>query len=280
MGLLETVASPITNLAGSIMNVIGQKKAQERENAQQKKMAEYAYSKDLEMWNRQNEYNNPQSQMNRFKEAGLNPALIYGKGSSGNATTMPKYAAPTLKEKTQLPDITGVIPAYQDYQLKRAQTDVATNQARLLDEKVTSESVNRALTAARKSFTYQQFMGLKRRRDWEDTPNAAQPYKSNLHLLLDTGANTKDQKLNLLKQQNTLAKYSWQIAEQNLKLREKDNAHYFWRNYGAGIGNVAGKVGRFATKGATKKLTSKLPKKLTPRGIRTNNSDILPNYNF
>lgn len=43
-----------------------------------------------EMWNKQNEYNTPTAQMNRLKSAGLNPNLVYGSVSSGNADT-PKY---------------------------------------------------------------------------------------------------------------------------------------------------------------------------------------------
>jgi len=54
-------------------------------------MSDYAYGKDLDMWNKQNEYNTPTKQMQRFKDAGLNPHLIYGKGTPGNATQLPKY---------------------------------------------------------------------------------------------------------------------------------------------------------------------------------------------
>jgi hypothetical protein len=45
------------------------------------------------MWNMQNEYNSPEAQMDRYREAGLNPNLIYGNGSSssGNATETPQY---------------------------------------------------------------------------------------------------------------------------------------------------------------------------------------------
>lgn len=41
------------------------------------------------MWNKNNEYNHPALQMQRFKEAGLNPHLIYGQGNNGNATMAP-----------------------------------------------------------------------------------------------------------------------------------------------------------------------------------------------
>ena len=39
----------------------------------------------LDMWNRNNEYNTPLAQMQRLKDAGLNPNLMYGQGTTGNA---------------------------------------------------------------------------------------------------------------------------------------------------------------------------------------------------
>lgn len=49
-----------------------------------------AFKQNVEMWNMQNEYNTPANQMRRFSEAGLNPNLIYGQGSSGNASGAPQ----------------------------------------------------------------------------------------------------------------------------------------------------------------------------------------------
>lgn len=60
-------------------------------------LAKYAYSQNLEQWNRQNAYNTPQAQMERYKEAGLNPNLIYSQGSNGNAASSPTYNPPTLQ---------------------------------------------------------------------------------------------------------------------------------------------------------------------------------------
>lgn len=43
---------------------------------------------NLDMWNRQNVYNDPKNQMARLKSAGLNPNLVYGSGGvSGNTTS-------------------------------------------------------------------------------------------------------------------------------------------------------------------------------------------------
>lgn len=67
-------------------------------NQANRELAEYSYEKNLEMWERQNEYNSPINQMARFKDAGLNPNLIYGNGSgnAGNSNTSPSYQSPNL----------------------------------------------------------------------------------------------------------------------------------------------------------------------------------------
>lgn len=48
------------------------------------KQAENAYQRQLEFWNKTNEYNTPSAQRARLEAAGLNPALMYGSGSGSN----------------------------------------------------------------------------------------------------------------------------------------------------------------------------------------------------
>ena len=45
-------------------------------------------------WNRQNQYNSPKEQMARFKEAGLNPHLIYGQMTTAQPIKTPEAKAP------------------------------------------------------------------------------------------------------------------------------------------------------------------------------------------
>lgn len=56
-----------------------------RETRRNKELMKYQNEMNLAFWNKQNEYNRPINQMKRFKEAGLNPALMYGQGNPGNA---------------------------------------------------------------------------------------------------------------------------------------------------------------------------------------------------
>ena len=74
-------------------------------NKAQMQLAEYQYEKNLEMWNRQNEYNLPSAQRQRLLDAGLNPALMYGSGHISNtASDAPSYDAPHLGAYTNFGD--------------------------------------------------------------------------------------------------------------------------------------------------------------------------------
>lgn len=84
--------------AGAMLYDSHQNRKVSRENtdktiAAQKSESELAYQRELQMWEKQNLYNSPEAQMQRFMAAGLNPHLIYGGGSSsaGNATSFPQY---------------------------------------------------------------------------------------------------------------------------------------------------------------------------------------------
>lgn len=53
----------------------------------QKDLADYSYGLQSQMFNKTASYNSPINQMNRLKEAGLNPALMYGIGGGGSGIT-------------------------------------------------------------------------------------------------------------------------------------------------------------------------------------------------
>lgn len=64
---------------------------------------QYKYNKELaglqnqyniEMWERQAEYNSPTAQMARLSEAGLNPNLVYGGVNPGNMSSAPEMVTP------------------------------------------------------------------------------------------------------------------------------------------------------------------------------------------
>lgn len=77
--------------------------------AAQRREAELAYQRSIQMWHMQNAYNSPAEQMKRFGAAGLNPHLIYGQGSSGNASGTPQYQAPNLQYRYEAPAYGGAV---------------------------------------------------------------------------------------------------------------------------------------------------------------------------
>ena len=87
-----------TSLGGSLLNNNANQKAVEAQNRGNMELAKYQNDRNMELWNMQNSYNAPSAQMARYKEAGLNPNLIYGSGSSaGVAPPPPKTEAPQLQ---------------------------------------------------------------------------------------------------------------------------------------------------------------------------------------
>lgn len=131
-------------VGGAIYSAHVAKRNTEKTIEANKALAEYSYSKDLEMWNRQNQYNSPEAQMARMQAAGLNPNMIYGSGSSGaagNASQMPKYNAPTVQYNYKpIVDIPQMLAIYQDFRMRQAQIDNVKAGTELALSKIPTEA--------------------------------------------------------------------------------------------------------------------------------------------
>ena len=85
------------------LNARWNRKATERQNQADRDHAGHMFwlqrQQALEDWNRQNEYNSPEQQMQRLRQAGLNPNLVYGKGADNTAAAIQKtnYAESKLQ---------------------------------------------------------------------------------------------------------------------------------------------------------------------------------------
>ncbi len=55
----------------------------------------------------------------RYQAAGLNPNLVVNQGSSGNASQMPHYQAPTISYNQKIPMITNVLQTFADLDIKQ-----------------------------------------------------------------------------------------------------------------------------------------------------------------
>lgn len=140
----------------------------------EKEENELAFEREKEMWNMQNEYNSPLEQMKRFESAGLNPNLIYGQGTSGNATSAPSYNATSSKQSQTLnvPKLTSRanvnlqsdFSSLMEYQRLTAQTDLTEAQIRHLDSQTHSNDIANHYKDANEQLDYALKM-LKFKRD-------------------------------------------------------------------------------------------------------------------
>lgn len=116
--LLAAGAAGISSIASGVLQAKANKEAQDKTIKENRYLSNLAYSRDVEMWNRQNEYNSPESQMKRLESAGLNPNLVYGTGAVGNQTGAPPSYTPPREEYRPLVNFPEILSTYQNLKLQ------------------------------------------------------------------------------------------------------------------------------------------------------------------
>lgn len=168
----------------------------------------------LQAWNRTNEYNSPVQQMQRLREAGLNPNLIYGKGAENVATLMKSSTGKAARETPFKPnlDVNLLQPFLQFAQLKQinAQTDNIYQQNALIRnqaQKVAVETANIDWNRLRS----QNFYDLEyKQREWQNLK-----IKTDIAFTLD-----ENERKNLANTWNTRLTMQ-QIAESKMNVLHK-----------------------------------------------------------
>jgi len=113
---------------------------QKRSYKYSRRLAAFQHEQNMELLKYQLDYNSPASQMGRFKEAGLNPNLVYGQGSPGNMESAPKY--PDI----QPPDFSFMATVGSQF----AQARLANAQADLTNQRTVESGVKQDLMRAQK----------------------------------------------------------------------------------------------------------------------------------
>lgn len=151
---IGTAVQGLANTVGSIINTNKTNRAN-RELAQyqfwqNQRMARDANKWNIEQWEREMAYNTPKAQMQRLKQGGLNPNLVYGTGSvTGNTSGRPpksevaQYQRPQIDYNYKVPS---VMAMFQDAKVKQAQTnninaDTVNTDARTLTEGIKQKAV-------------------------------------------------------------------------------------------------------------------------------------------
>lgn len=82
-------------------------------NRAQEKMQKKNFHNEVELWKMQNEYNKPINQMERLKEAGLNPNLVYSNGAT--TTAGPVGYTPGVAPQSPFSGVSDAINHYMNY---------------------------------------------------------------------------------------------------------------------------------------------------------------------
>lgn len=122
----QGAAEAVVGLGAGIFAHESSKKAQRWEFLNNQALMNQQHTQNIDMFNLQNAYNSPSAQMKRLREAGLNPALMYG-GKSGGMTGSAQMPHKTDLLATQgrnhgAAALQGLMMS-QDLKLKQAQTD-------------------------------------------------------------------------------------------------------------------------------------------------------------
>lgn len=136
-------------ILGGLFSIFGAKKQRKHE----REMYERQLADSRQNWSMENQYNSPEAQMQRLKEAGLNPNLVYGNGANamggsinGTQATITDQSGKFDKfaDLTQSP-LVGLNMLY-DLRLKDAQ-------ANLITQKESTEQTVQELNATRAGLT-------------------------------------------------------------------------------------------------------------------------------
>lgn len=120
---------PVTAGIGAVAGLFGQGIA----NSASKRAATTAFKRQKDLFDYQNAYNTPANQMKRLKQAGLNPALMYGQGNTGNATGF----AGVQQAKIHGVDLAQSVASGAQLSLLNAQRTKIKEEANLLREQQT-----------------------------------------------------------------------------------------------------------------------------------------------
>lgn len=206
-----------SDAAGSILNPIFTAITNKAQLKYNEKMYNRQRADALSDWDRQNQYNSPAAQMERFKAAGLNPALIYKQTNEAAPVRSAQVEGYNPKAPQVEPGAFGRIYGnVLDAQSKQAQTDNLREQMQLLMKEGQLKAAQTLLTLSQVD---RNKVGVKK--DQLDLDNAIQSQLSDLKLRrmtadkaeADVQFTYQQMKLNLSRNEREIAQSAVSIKE-------------------------------------------------------------------
>lgn len=113
--MTDAEIAAVGGIADTALQIAGNITASTFNYKHTKELAKYQNDMAISNWNMANEYNLPSNQMARLEAAGLNPNLMYGQGSPGNASAI---STPSLHSPNYRSPFEGISLAQNMQQLK------------------------------------------------------------------------------------------------------------------------------------------------------------------
>lgn len=142
------------SLLGSGAQVYAQGKMNKKTRRWNEKMYGIQRADSISDWHMQNAYNSPEAQMSRYKEAGLNPNLIYGQSNEGGVVRSSSPGSWHPESPIQGDELRNVVSSGYDAAIQQAQlNNLKTQNASMVAEiaKTGQETANLATLGARSS---------------------------------------------------------------------------------------------------------------------------------
>jgi hypothetical protein len=114
-----------SNLISQGINAISTGTQNRANRRHAEKMMQWEVNANRENWRMQNEYNHPKQQMQRLKEAGLNPNLVYGNGAVATGGQISSASGRSPQGQAPQFDLGGIVSGYLDAEAKQVQIDNA-----------------------------------------------------------------------------------------------------------------------------------------------------------
>lgn len=139
--LIPAVLSAVSAIAKRVQ----ERRDMRKTNQANMDLAKYQQEANMLQIDKQNQYNTPAAQMQRYDQAGLNPNLIYGQGTPGNQSEISKYEAPRVDYRTNPLEIPQMLGMYQDFNLKQAQIANVEAQTENISSRTGTEGLRKML---------------------------------------------------------------------------------------------------------------------------------------
>lgn len=230
MAVNPAVIEGLFNLITTGFNYFNQEKTNKRQKQEQLEAERREYERNVQMWHMQNQYNHPQEQMNRLRQAGLNPNLVYGRGADNTAaaissvqTQAPKLGIMEAKSPVSAQSIIAAQQQSNNNALAKASIDQTNSIIQLQNKEQLVKDAQIAKMAEETAYTKQQKETAIKLQDY--TIKRAELENTNLEAMTRIANEKNDREELMNKAQLGLMSQDFKLKVQEIIQKKQDYAY-------------------------------------------------------